>query len=290
MDLLRDPQAFRAACEHARHEGRRVGLVPTMGALHRGHLSLVHEAAKRSDVVAVSIFVNPTQFGPTEDLDQYPRTLDADAAACREAGVTFVFAPAREAMYPEGEETRVRVTRTAQDLCGAHRPEHFEGVATIVTKLLALAGPCVAVFGKKDYQQWRVIERLVTDLFLPVEVVGAPIVREADGLALSSRNVYLSQDERVRALALSRALGAAVLAHRAGERASEALRRAVQQTIEPACDSIDYITLADPRTVVPVGERVGDEALLAVAARIGSTRLIDNVVLGVDDPPKSDVS
>lgn len=267
-----------------------MGLVPTMGALHRGHMSLVDEAARHADVVAVSIFVNPTQFGANEDLDQYPRTLDADAEACRQAGVGILFAPGREAMYPEGEETRVRVSATAHDLCGVHRPEHFEGVATIVTKLLTLAGPCVAVFGKKDYQQWRVIERFVTDLFLPVQVVGAPIVRERDGLALSSRNVYLSADERVRALALSRALSAAIGAHRSGERNAEALRSLVRRAIEPAFDSIDYITTADPRSVVPIDGEVGDEALLAVAAHIGSTRLIDNVVLGVDDPPIADVS
>ncbi len=285
MELIHDPQAFREACERARTEGRRVGLVPTMGALHAGHLSLVRHAASLSDVVAVSIFVNPTQFGPGEDLDKYPRTLERDVAACRDEGVGLVFAPLADAMYLADEETRVRVDATARHLCGEHRPGHFEGVTTIVAKLFALTGPCVAVFGRKDYQQWRVIERMVLDLFLPVEVVGAPIVRESDGLALSSRNAYLSARDRGRALALSRGLGAASDAFAAGERDAATLRGVALATITAAADAVDYVTIADPRTVAPLEGRLVGPALLAVAARVGATRLIDNVVLGSDPSP-----
>lgn len=290
MELVHDPEAFRSACDAARVGGRRVGLVPTMGALHAGHLSLVREAKQRADFVAVSVFVNPTQFGPNEDLDAYPRTLEEDADKCRDEGVALLFAPDDRGMYPPGEETRVKVGKTAEALCGTSRPDHFEGVATIVTKLLALAGPCVAVFGRKDYQQWRVIQRLVTDLFLPVEVVGAPIVREADGLALSSRNAYLKADERKRALALSQALRATAEAHATGVRDAAKLAQTARRVLDGEVDAIDYVTLADPDTVVPVVDTAGDRVLLAIAARVGSTRLIDNMVLGADAPPPARAS
>jgi pantoate--beta-alanine ligase len=285
MDLLHEPAAFRAACDAARARGERVGLVPTMGALHAGHMSLVREAARRSDHVAVTIFVNPTQFGPNEDLARYPRTLDADAALCRDAGVATVFAPPADAMYPRGEETRVKVGATAAPLCGVFRPTHFEGVATIVTKLFALAGPCCAVFGRKDYQQWRVIERFTADLFLPIEIVGAPIVRESDGLALSSRNAYLSPADRRRALALVRGLRAAAAAFAAGTRDAEALRAAARGVVEQGVDRIDYVEVADPHTVAPLEGTVGERALVAIAAHVGKTRLIDNCVLGEDSLP-----
>jgi len=287
MEVIREAQALTRACQQARASGERVGLVPTMGALHAGHLSLVAEAARRSDMVVVSVFVNPTQFGPGEDLERYPRNLEADAAACDEAGVAVVFAPSNEALYPPGEETRVRVGETARALCGAHRPGHFEGVATVVTKLLNIVGPCVAVFGRKDYQQWRVIQRFVRDLLLPVEVIGAPIVREPDGLALSSRNAYLSTSERQRALAIVRGLSAAIAAFDGGQRSVERLRSTARAIIEPAVSSIDYVELADAESVRPFSSsgRVGDKALMAVAAQLGKTRLIDNVVLGEDEAP-----
>jgi pantoate--beta-alanine ligase len=287
MDHIVDPPALRAACDAARGRGERVGLVPTMGALHAGHMSLVAEAKRRADFVVVSVFVNPTQFGPGEDLERYPRTLDADAERCREAGAALLFAPADGAMYREGDETRVHVGATAGPLCGAHRPGHFEGVCTIVAKLFSLVGPSLAVFGRKDYQQWRVISRMVRDLFIPVEVVGAPTVREADGLALSSRNAYLSVDERARALAIPRGLSAAVRAYEAGERNAGALRGWVTALLEPAADSIDYVELADHDHLLPYGndEQLSGKAVLAVAARVGRTRLIDNVVLGEDPAP-----
>jgi pantoate--beta-alanine ligase len=287
MERVAEPEALRAICDRARGEGKRVGFVPTMGALHAGHLSLVERARERADHVVVSIFVNPTQFGPGEDLDQYPRTLEDDCAACEAAGVATVFAPGEDAMYPPGDQTRVRVDAMTKDLCGAHRPEHFEGVATVVTKLFGVVGPCVAVFGRKDYQQWRVICRLVRDLFLPVEVVGAPTVREDDGLALSSRNRYLSDEERARALSIPRSLSAAVRAFEAGERSVKRLTSSVTSELAAAMDAVDYVSMADADglSLLAADAEASDRALLAVAARVGGTRLIDNVVLGEDPAP-----
>jgi pantoate--beta-alanine ligase len=287
MQLLREPEAFRRACDEARAGGRRVGLVPTMGALHAGHVALVEEAARRAAFVAVSVFVNPTQFGPSEDYGRYPRTLDADMEKCARAGAAAVFAPPVEALYPPGDETRVRVGATAAPLCGAHRPGHFEGVATVVAKLFALAGPCVAVFGRKDYQQLRVISRMAADLFLPVEVVGLRTVREPDGLAMSSRNAYLSPEQRTAALAIPRGLSRAWGAFQRGERDAAALAAVARGEVAGVATSIDYVDVADPESVrvLAPGERVGERALLALAVRLGSARLIDNVVLGEDPPP-----
>jgi pantoate--beta-alanine ligase len=282
--IVKTPEAMRDVCDAARAGGARVGLVPTMGALHEGHLSLVRLARTRASFVAVSIFVNPTQFGPKEDFASYPRDLDGDVAKLAGAGCDVVFAPDAGAMYPAGDQTRVHVGKLAESLCGPFRAGHFEGVATIVSKLWILAGPCVAVFGKKDYQQLAILRRVATDLFLPVEVVGHPIVREADGLALSSRNAYLSTEERRRALALSRGLGRAAHAFAAGEKRVATLRGAVRSELEPAATSIDYVDLADPDSldVLADGATVGKRALIAIACRIGKTRLIDNIVLGED--------
>jgi pantoate--beta-alanine ligase len=258
-----------------------------MGALHAGHLSLVREARARADWVVTSIFVNPTQFGPNEDYAKYPRDLDGDVAKLE--GCDAVFAPEQAAIYLPGDETRVRVGALAESLCGPHRPGHFEGVATVVTKLFGIVGACTAVFGKKDYQQLAIIRRIVADLFMPVTVVGVPIVREADGLAMSSRNAYLSSDERKRALALSWGLAAATRAFEGGERRAGALRDAALAIVKPAATSIDYVTIAEPDSLVPYDDQprasVGDRALLALACRIGTTRLIDNVVLGEDPSP-----
>jgi pantoate--beta-alanine ligase len=264
----------------------KVGLVPTMGALHEGHLALVRQAKSLAPFVAVSIFVNPTQFGPNEDFAKYPRDLAGDVAKLTSVGVDLVFTPDRGAMYPDGEQTRVRVGSLADSLCGPTRPGHFEGVATIVTKLFALAGACVAVFGKKDYQQLAILRRVARDLLLPVEVVGHAIVREADGLAMSSRNAYLSTEQRVQALALSRGLAAAAHAFGAGERSAGALRGLARTELEKVTRSIDYADVTHPDSLAVYADdtRVPDRALLAVACRIGSTRLIDNLVLG-EDPP-----
>ncbi len=287
MDVVRSPADYQQLCQQARADGRRVALVPTMGALHDGHLALVTEATKLADFVTLSIFVNPTQFGPAEDLDRYPRTFEQDCARCQRAGVAAVFAPTNDDMYPPGDETRVRVAATAAEFCGRHRPGHFEGVATIVTKLFALAGPCIGVFGRKDYQQLQVIRRFVTDLFLPVQVVGVPTVREDDGLALSSRNVYLSTEQRANARTIPRALSVVVGAFAAGERRVGELRQLVQQPLTAVADSIDYVQLADASklSLLADADTVSDRAVLAVAARFGSTRLIDNVVLGEDPAP-----
>jgi pantoate--beta-alanine ligase len=287
MQLWRDPDAFRRACDEARARGQTVGLVPTMGALHEGHLALVEEARRRAAFVAVTVFVNPTQFGPTEDFARYPRRLDDDREACERAGAAGVFAPEVSAMYPLGEETRVRVGRTAEPLEGAHRPGHFEGVATIVAKLFHVAGPCVAVFGKKDYQQLQVVRRMARDLLMPVEIVGLATVREPDGLAKSSRNAYLDASQRQAALSISRGLRRAVRAFEAGERDADRLTAIAREPVALAASSIDYVAVADADTVEPLppGARVADRALLAVAARFGGARLIDNVVLGEDALP-----
>jgi len=283
-----DLEAYRQACDRARASGQRVGLVPTMGALHEGHLALVREARKHADFVAVSIFVNPTQFGPGEDLAKYPRTLDKDIEGCTLAGASCIFTPTSTSMYPPGEQTRVRIGEISEPLCGASRPGHFEGVATIVTKLFVVTGPCVAVFGRKDYQQLKVIERITADLLLPVKVIGHPTVREPDGLAMSSRNRYLNGEQRQRAAAIPRGLRQAILAYeKSGERRVSSLRSAVAACVDPIADAIDYIEIANADTLRPYGpeEEILDRALIALAVRVGPARLIDNVVLGEDAPP-----
>ena len=287
LALHKSVAEFRQAANAVRSAGKRLGLVPTMGALHDGHLSLVHEARARSDEVAVSIFVNPTQFGPNEDFARYPRTLDRDLELCREAGVRHVFAPDASEMYPKGERTRVQVSGLTSALCGPHRPGHFDGVTTIVSKLFAVAGQCVAVFGRKDYQQLKVIERMTRDLLLPIEIVGQRTLRDADGLALSSRNAYLSSEERARALGIARGLSAAVAAFEAGERLAGELRDAALEHCTEADLRLDYVTIADADELVPISDEahIGERAVLAVAGFMGKTRLIDNVVLGEDPAP-----
>ena len=286
--LARDLAALRNDLAQARARVERIAMVPTMGALHRGHLALVEEAKRRAAHVVVTIFVNPTQFGPDEDFTKYPRDLEGDLARCASAGADLVFSPHDSTViYPPGDETRVRVPEIAKHLEGAFRPHHFEGVATVVMKLLLLIRPDVAVFGRKDYQQFQLVRRMVTDLFVPTEIVGLPTVREPGGLALSSRNAYLSADERLRACAISRGLRAAVVAFDAGERRAGALAKAARAMIEPAATSIDYVACADPDRVTPFEDaaEVGARALLAVACRVGPTRLIDNVVLGEERGP-----
>lgn len=279
--VVHEKADFRAACDAVRAGGGRLGLVPTMGALHEGHLALAEEARRRGAThVALTIFVNPLQFGPSEDFERYPRTLESDVARCRESGVDLVWAPARDAMYPEGFQTEVAVGALTSRLEGAHRPGHFAGVATVVTKLFMVAGPCVACFGRKDYQQWKVIERMARDLDMPVDVVGMPTVREQDGLALSSRNRYLSAEERARALGISRGLRAAHRAFESGERDVARIAALVRAEIEPRFDSIDYVDVADAETLERLTSAIAQRAVITVAARIGATRLIDNTVLG----------
>jgi pantoate--beta-alanine ligase len=283
--VLSNPAEVRAACDRARAAGQAVAFVPTMGALHRGHLALVVEARRRAPFVVASIFVNPTQFGPREDFARYPRDLAADVAKLAPLGVDLVLAPDAADMYPPGDETRVRPGALAAPLEGAFRPGHFEGVATVVAKLFGIVGPCAAVFGRKDYQQLLVVRRMTRDLFLPVEVVGHPIVREPDGLAMSSRNVYLTADERARALAIVRGLDAAARRFAGGERSARVLERAAREPIEAAATSIDYVEARDAVTLEPLEGDVSQRAVIAVACRVGATRLIDNLVLGEDAAP-----
>ena len=280
MQVLRSPAELSEWSETARRQGRRVGLVPTMGFLHRGHTSLMEASRARAGLTAVSIFVNPTQFGPNEDLARYPRDLEGDLQKCRDVRVDAVFVPEAGGMYPPGHRTFVEVTGLQDGLCGARRPGHFRGVATVVTQLHALARPHVAVFGEKDFQQLQIIRRLAVDLHLGVEVVGMPIVREPDGLALSSRNAYLSATERPRALALSRGLGAARARWAAGERAGEVLCDAVRAELRASDVREDYVELVDPSTLEPLARAERADARLLVAGFVGKTRLIDNTSIG----------
>jgi pantoate--beta-alanine ligase len=287
MDVIETVAQLRVRSEAERGAGRRLALVPTMGALHAGHLALVEAARRRADRVWVSIFVNPTQFDVRSDLAAYPRTLEADLAACRAAGVDAVFLPREEELYPPGHQTFVEVAELSRPLCGASRPGHFRGVATVVTKLLLAARPHLAVFGEKDFQQLAVIRRLARDLLLDVEIVGVPIVREADGLARSSRNVHLDAETRPQALVLARALEAAAHAAAAGERRRDALLAMVRRELGKApLARIDYAELRDPDTLEPAPEQLAGPALLALAVHFprsgtegGTVRLIDNRVL-----------
>ncbi len=292
MEWLRTVQELRVWSDAQRGANRRLALVPTMGALHAGHLSLVAEAQRRADAVVVSIFVNPTQFAPHEDLAAYPRTLESDLEQCRAAGVDAVFAPAPSELYPDGAQTFVEVAELAKPLCGASRPHFFRGVATVVTKLLIAARPHVAVFGAKDFQQLQVVKRLARDLLLDVEIVGAPILRDADGLALSSRNVYLDATRRRQALVLVQALDAVEAAVAAGERSGAALLELAGKQIARAPEAqLDYAELRDPETL-GAAAKVDGPTLLALAATFpatatGRVRLIDNRVL---QPPVAPVA
>ena len=292
MKDLRTVQELRVWSDAQRGANRRLALVPTMGALHAGHLSLVAEAQRRADAVVVSIFVNPTQFAPHEDLASYPRTLESDLEQCRAAGVDAVFAPAPSELYPDGAQTFVEVAELAKPLCGASRPHFFRGVATVVTKLLIAARPHVAVFGAKDFQQLQVVKRLARDLLLDVEIVGAPILRDADGLALSSRNVYLDAARRRQALVLVQTLDAVEAAVAAGERSGAVLLELAGKQIARAPEAqLDYAELRDPETLGAVLQ-LTRPTLLALAATFpaaetGRVRLIDNRVL---QPPVASVA
>ncbi len=281
LPTARTVAALRAVVAEWRRQGRRVALVPTMGALHAGHLSLVRLALERAERVVASVFVNPAQFGPNEDFASYPRGEADDAARLRETGAHLMFAPAVEEMYPPGFATTVSVAGVSEGLCGAHRPGHFEGVATVVTKLLLQALPDMAVFGEKDYQQLMVIRRLTRDLDIPVEIVGGATVREADGLALSSRNAYLSPEERRIAPALYRALAETAAALAAGEEAPLLLARAREAVLAAGFRDVEYLELRDAETLAPL-DRAARPARLLAAARLGRTRLIDNVPVGAD--------
>jgi len=281
LTTIPDLKSWRRA---QRTAGRRVGLVPTMGYLHEGHLALVDEAKRRADEVILSIFVNPLQFGPTEDLARYPRDLPRDRGLASARGVDVIFVPTVAAMYPPGSEVRVSPGPIAERWEGAARPGHFTGVLTVVAKLFHLVEPDIACFGQKDIQQLTLIRRMVEDLDWPVEIVSVPTVRESDGLALSSRNAYLGADERGRAGVLSRALQAAHQAWRGGETSARGLEARIRQELakEPSV-TVEYISIADPDALAPV-DSAGERTVVSLAARIGGTRLIDNIKLGEGIP------
>lgn len=280
MKIINSIVHMQALAIAPEREGRRIAFVPTMGYLHEGHASLLREGRKRGDVLVLSIFVNPIQFGQNEDLDSYPRDMERDFQIADACGVDIVFIPTAAEMYPDGFQTGVSVRDISLPLCGASRPGHFDGVATVVTKLFNIVRPDVALFGRKDYQQLAVIRRMTADLNMPVEIVGMPIVREEDGLALSSRNAYLSPDQRQSALCLSRAIKRARELFAAGERSVAVLVAETRAVIgQEAAAAVEYIEFRDGATLNELEVAAGS-TLLALAVKIGQTRLIDNTVLG----------
>lgn len=278
MQIIRQLSALRERTKLIRESGRTLALVPTMGALHAGHMSLVELARRQADDVIVSIFVNPKQFGPNEDLDKYPRSEEADAARLAEAGVTALWMPAVSEVYPAGFATSVKVANLGELWCGAARPGHFEGVATVVAKLFNQVCPDIAVFGEKDWQQLAIIRRMARDLDLDVEIIGMPIVRDTDGLALSSRNAYLSATDRQAALTLPRALSDAARDIGNGADVEATLADAKARLLAAGFSQVDYFALVDAATLEPLATLDRTGRLLA-AARIGGTRLIDNIAL-----------
>ena len=284
MKIVHTIEDVRKSVRQSRIEGKTIGLVPTMGALHAGHASLIEAAVAECDFVVVSIFVNPTQFGPGEDLDKYPCTLDTDAAFCENLGADLIFAPSADEMYPSERLTWVEVEKLTDGLCGANRPEHFKGVTTVCVKLFNIVQADVAFFGQKDAQQTAVIRRMACDLDLPLEIRVCPIIREPDGLAMSSRNQYLSAEERKRALCLHKALTACREQVMAGQRDGNTLIDTLKVVIEQDQGQIDYVSIADAKTLEPL-KRIEEKALVALAVHIGDTRLIDNILIDLNNPP-----
>lgn len=282
MQVIRSKQQMQRESQQLRAAGKSLALVPTMGALHQGHLSLVEQVRTQCDVVATSIFINPLQFGPSEDRQHYPRDLEGDLQKLRSAGVHYVFTPSVEEMLGSEIRTHVEVTGLGERLCGARRPGHFRGVATIVSKLFHLLQPDVAIFGLKDAQQAILLRRMVLDLDFPVRLQFGPIVRDPDGLALSSRNAYLTPEERAEALLLQRSLAVARELLRSGERRASRLLPAVHQVLESGhLLETDYVECVDVERLQPL-ETIAGRVLLAVSAKVGSTHLIDNTILEVD--------
>jgi pantoate--beta-alanine ligase len=278
MIQARTVAALREATDRIRAEGETLAFVPTMGCLHAGHLALVERARTEADRVVVSVFVNPSQFAPGEDLAAYPRVEEADCAKLEAAGVDIAFLPTEAALYPAGDQTIVELSAIPNHLCGLTRPIHFRGVATVCAKLFGAVGPDVVVFGEKDFQQLAVIRRMVSDLLLPIQVVGVATVREPDGLALSSRNQYLSPDERERACSLHRALRDAAERVADGERDAQTIRQHMEATLTESGSILDYVAVVDPETLDPL-DTVEAEARALVAVQFGAARLIDNIAL-----------
>lgn len=279
MKIIEDIQEMKETVRSLRAEGKRISFVPTMGYLHDGHRSLLKKGRETGDILVASIFVNPAQFGVGEDLERYPRDFERDKKMCEGELVDILFVPKAGDMYPDGYQTYLDVEYLTKNLCGASRPGHFRGVAIVVAKLFNIVQPDVAIFGEKDFQQLAVIKRLVRDLNMDVEVVGMPIIREADGLAMSSRNSYLNEEERRAALNIYRALKSVKEVFDEGERSAGLLLTEARRVVEisPLIES-DYVKLVDTQTMKDI-DRVEDEAVLAMAVRIGKTRLIDNIIL-----------
>jgi len=285
MEVIERADWMQQKAEALRLAGKVLGLVPTMGFFHEGHLELMRVARRHCDVVIISLFVNPMQFGPREDLATYPRDLEGDLEKARRVGVDIAFVPTVEQMYPEGFESRVSVERVTKHLCGLSRPTHFDGVTTVVAKLFNITKPHVAVFGQKDYQQLTVISRMVKDLNMDLQIVGVPTYREPDGLAMSSRNSYLNAEERKSALCLKKSLDLAQDMVNQGETRCAAIKKAVEDLVlSHPYTQIDYVNLCDPVTLEDV-DRLSGETLLALAVRVGKTRLIDNCLLGRGESP-----
>lgn len=276
MEIIQSPEQMQQLMASARANGQLVAFVPTMGFLHEGHVSLLREGRKRGDLLVLSIFVNPTQFGQGEDFETYPRDLDKDCALAKQTGVDLIFAPTAAQMYPQGYATEVNVTGITQGLCGASRPTHFRGVCTVVAKLFNIVQPHAAIFGAKDFQQLAVVRRMTRDLNLPIEIVGMPIHREADGLAMSSRNVYLSTEQRQQGLALSQGLALARRLVDQGESDCSSIIGQVKQLLSAQSQlRIDYVAICHQQTLAPQS-RVDTDSVLLLAAYVGQTRLIDN--------------
>lgn len=280
MEIIKDPEEYQKVTLQWRAQGLSSAVVPTMGALHAGHFRLVDEARRQADRVSVTLFVNPIQFGPNEDLAKYPRAFEQDAEGCRARGADVLFAPTPDVMYPPGFQTHVAVERLTQSLCGATRPGHFQGVTTVVLKLFMLAQPTLACFGWKDAQQFIVLKRMVRDLAVPVRMIGVETVREPDGLAISSRNAYLTPEQRAVAPLINQGLQAAHESFVQGERRSEALLALVRERIgRSPLFGLEYAEARSLETLEPVEDVIPGGTLLAVAARLGATRLIDNIRL-----------
>ncbi len=282
MNIISDPQTLQKQCLEWRQQGLTIGLVPTMGYLHEGHTTLMDRARPLCDKLIVTLFVNPTQFGENEDLGNYPHDFDGDKAKAESHGADLLFAPSNDNMYEADHATWIDVPELGQHLCGASRPGHFRGVCTVVTKLFMLAQPTVAVFGQKDWQQLAIIKRMVRDLNIPVEVIGQEIIREADGLALSSRNAYLTEEERAAAPAIRKGLLKAAEKAQAGETKSDSIKQFLleEYTSTLPMGTVDYIEIVCPDSIAPV-KKISGSALAAVAIQVGKARLIDNLLIEV---------
>ena len=280
MEIIDSIARMRERSGELIRSGKSIAFVPTMGFLHDGHLELMRIGKKQADVLVISIFVNPTQFGPTEDFDEYPRDMEGDLSKAQEVGVDFVFVPSVEEMYPDGFQTHITVEKITKYLCGLSRPGHFDGVATVVAKLFNITKPHLAIFGQKDFQQLTVIRRMVKDLNMDIEIVGVPTVRESDGLAMSSRNQYLSPEKRRSALSLKKSLELAHDMFDKGEKDAIKIKSAIEKLILSfSYTEIDYVTICDPITMEDI-DNLEEQSLIALAVRVGKTRLIDNALIG----------